>query len=150
MKEGLTPVDGGVVGTEDALRRTLEYRPDVVLVDIDAVGAEWRLLVRELVRERDHPAVVTLAWSSDPSTILDAVASGAEGYSTKDVTGPALGRALAGIEHGELAMSRKVAAIALRGMSSARQPTLDVDPDDPAFKRLTRRDARSCACSPPT
>jgi DNA-binding NarL/FixJ family response regulator len=140
-KGGHRLVDGGVVSTDEAIGTVASLQPDIVIVDIDAVGPEWRLLLRELARERNHPTLVGLAWSTDPATILDAVLSGATGYLTKDVSGPALARAIAGIERGELAMSRKVAAIALQGLSSARRTAVEVDPADPLLKRITRRES---------
>ena len=56
---------------------------------------------------------------SSERDLLDAVARGAAGYLTKDLSPEALLRALRGMQRGELAMSRRFAARALRHFADA-------------------------------
>ena len=60
-----------------------------------------------------------LTVSSSERDLLDAVARGAAGYLTKDLSPEALLRTLRGTQRGELAMSRRFAARALRHFAEA-------------------------------
>ena len=60
-----------------------------------------------------------LTVSSSERDLLEAVARGAAGYLTKDLSPEALLRSLRGTQRGELAMSRRFAARALRYFADA-------------------------------
>jgi DNA-binding NarL/FixJ family response regulator len=130
---------GDVVGAVEAIDAALERRPEVVLLDADATGDDWLDLVRALIALRPAPTVVVLSWR-DGTQVLDAIAAGARGYLTKDLSAPALARAVAGIRKGELAMSRKTAAMALHGLASRTSWQRSSVEIDPQLARLSARE----------
>jgi DNA-binding NarL/FixJ family response regulator len=71
-------------------------------------------LVQELAPRLPQTKIVMLTVSASERDLLDAVARGAAGYLTKDLSPEALLRSLRGTQRGELAMSRRFAARALR------------------------------------
>jgi DNA-binding NarL/FixJ family response regulator len=94
-------------------------RPDILLLDIDLPGMNGIQLVQELAPRLPNTKIVMLTVSSSERDLLDAVARGAAGYLTKDLSPEALLRTLRGVQRGELAMSRRFAARALRYFADA-------------------------------
>jgi DNA-binding NarL/FixJ family response regulator len=111
---------------EAAMELATALRPDVLLLDIDLPGLSGIEAVRELAPRLPDTRIVMLTISSDRRDLLDAVRHGAAGYLTKDLSGEALLRAVRGIRHGDLPMSRGHAAVVLeqlaRGGGAARPP----------------------------
>jgi DNA-binding NarL/FixJ family response regulator len=64
--------------------------------------------------------VVVLTVSGSPRDVHEAVRAGAAGYLTKDLDPAALFRAIDGMRHGQLAMSRTIAAEAIRELREER------------------------------
>ena len=79
-------------------------RPDILLLDIDLPGMNGIQLVQELAPRLPNTKIVMLTVSSSERDLLDAVARGAAGYLTKDLSPEALLRTLRGVQRGELAM----------------------------------------------
>ena len=94
-------------------------RPDVLLLDIDLPGMNGIQLVQELAPRLPNTKIVMLTVSGSERDLLEAVARGAAGYLTKDLSPEALLRTLRGVQRGELAMSRRFAARALRYFAEA-------------------------------
>jgi DNA-binding NarL/FixJ family response regulator len=135
---GVQIVGDAVTGTQ-GVDAAMERRPEAVLLDADAVGEDWLGLVRELADLQPAPTVVLLSWHNG-SRVLDAVAAGARGYLTKDLSAEALARAVAGIRDGELAMSRRMAAMVVHAMANGAAPMGGRSQHDPQFTRLTGRE----------
>jgi DNA-binding NarL/FixJ family response regulator len=114
IRQALEAPDIEVVGearnAEEALELAPQLRPDMLLLDIDLPGMSGIEAVRELAPRLPDTKVVMLTVSTDRRDLLEAVRHGAAGYLTKDLTGEALQRAVRGVRHGDLAMSRKHAA----------------------------------------
>jgi DNA-binding NarL/FixJ family response regulator len=114
IRQALDAPDVEVVGeagsAEQAMRLALDTRPDIMLLDIDLPGMSGVEAVRELAPRLPDTRIVMLTVSTDRRDLLGAVRHGAFGYLTKDLTGDALLRAVRGIRHGDLPMSRAHAA----------------------------------------
>ncbi len=104
---------------EDAFALALSMRPDVLLLDIDLPGMSGLQMLEELAPRLPETRVVMLTVSDSERDMLEAIARGAAGYLTKDLTPEALLRALRGTQRGELAMSRRFAARAVRHFVAA-------------------------------
>ncbi len=117
--------DGGIelVGeaatAEDAFALALSVRPDVLLLDIDLPGMSGIQMVEELAPRLPETRIVMLTVSDSERDMLESISRGAAGYLTKDLSPEALQRALRGTQRGELAMSRRVAARAVRYFADA-------------------------------
>jgi two-component system nitrate/nitrite response regulator NarL len=99
---------------EDAFALALSMRPDVLLLDIDLPGMNGLQMLEELAPRLPETRIVMLTVSDSERDMLASVARGAAGYLTKDLSPEALLRALRGTQQGQLAMSRRFAARALR------------------------------------
>ena len=97
-----------------ALETAPEVEPDVLLLDLGLPDRNGLQVLRELRDRLPCTQVVVLTVSGSPRDVHEAVRAGAAGYLTKDLDPPALFRAIDGIRHGELAMSRSIAAEAIR------------------------------------
>ena len=89
-------------------------RPDVLLLDIDLPGMSGIQMLEELAPRLPETKIVMLTVSDSERDMIEAIGRGAAGYLTKDLTPEALLRALRGTQRGELAMSRRFAARAVR------------------------------------
>jgi DNA-binding NarL/FixJ family response regulator len=123
VRQAITAPDVELVGeaatAEEALALAPVLRPDVLLLDIDLPGMTGVQLVQELAPRLPQTKIVMLTVSTSERDLIDAVARGAAGYLTKDLSPEALLRSLRGTQRGELAMSRRFAARALRHFADA-------------------------------
>jgi len=104
---------------EDAFALALSMRPDILLLDIDLPGMSGIQMLEELAPRLPETKIVMLTVSDSERDMIEAIGRGAAGYLTKDLTPEALLRALRGTQRGELAMSRRFAARAVRHFVSA-------------------------------
>jgi DNA-binding NarL/FixJ family response regulator len=123
VRQAISAADVELVGeaasAEEALALAPVLRPDILLLDIDLPGMGGLQLLQELAPRLPQTKIVMLTVSSSERDLLDAVARGAAGYLTKDLSPEALLRTLRGTQRGELAMSRRFAARALRHFAEA-------------------------------
>jgi DNA-binding NarL/FixJ family response regulator len=117
VEDGIELV-GEAATAEEAFAAALELRPDVLLLDIDLPGMKGIRMVEELAPRLPDTRIVMLTVSDDDRDLIDAMAKGAAGYLTKDLSPEALLRALRGSQRGELAMSRRHAAVVLKHFAS--------------------------------
>ncbi|MDP8904330.1 MAG: response regulator transcription factor [Chloroflexota bacterium] len=123
VRQAISAPDVELVGeaatAAEALALAPALKPDVLLLDIDLPGMNGVQLVQELAPRLPMTKIVMLTVSSSERDLIDAVARGAAGYLTKDLSPEALLRSLRGTQRGELAMSRRFAARALRHFADA-------------------------------
>ncbi len=123
VRQAIAAPDIELVGEAANAQETMAVapvlRPDVLLLDIDLPGMNGIQLVQELAPRLPNTKIVMLTVSSSERDLLEAVARGAAGYLTKDLSPEALLRTLRGVQRGELAMSRRFAARALRYFADA-------------------------------
>jgi two-component system nitrate/nitrite response regulator NarL len=99
---------------EDAFALALAVRPDLILLDIDLPGMNGLQMLEELGPRLPDTKIVMLTVSDSERDMIEAMARGAAGYLTKDLSPEALLRALRGAARGQLAMSRRFSARAMR------------------------------------
>jgi len=123
VRQAISAPDVELVGEAANAQETMAVapvlRPDILLLDIDLPGMNGIQLVQELAPRLPNTKIVMLTVSSSERDLLDAVARGAAWYLTKDLSPEALLRTLRGVQRGELAMSRRFAARALRYFADA-------------------------------
>ncbi len=130
--------DAGTVA--ETLETAPQVRPDVILLDLGLPDGSGLQLVRDLRQRLPEAQVVVLSVSGASQDVHDAVRSGAAGYLTKDIQPQALLRAIDGIRRGQLAMSRTIAAEALRQLRDdwvhARNGSMDLTAREEEVLRL--------------
>jgi two-component system response regulator DevR len=123
VRQAISAPDIELVGeaatAQEAIALAPVLRPDVLLLDIDLPGMNGIQLVQELAPRLPQTKIVMLTVSSSERDLFEAIGRGAAGYLTKDLSPEALLRALRGVARGELAMSRRSAARALRYFADA-------------------------------
>jgi two-component system, NarL family, response regulator DevR len=107
---------------EQALATVMDYRPDIILLDIDLPGMNGVQLVRELAPRLPDSHIVMLTGSADRDDLVQAVRNGASGYLTKDTSPDGLVRAILGVRQGDLPMPRRLAAQLVRQLVGAPEP----------------------------
>lgn len=131
-----------VVGTAqdglDAVEKTIQLRPDIVLMDIRMPGLDGVSATRLIKAERPECKVIMLTTSTEEADLLEAIKSGASGYLLKTLeAGPFLSY-LRGVERGEAAISREMNGALIKQI--ARQEDLGrPDSEIPAEPNLTSR-----------
>lgn len=96
VRQGLRAVfeatgDIAVVGEadngHDAVRRCVEHRPDVVLMDLQMPGLHGIEATRQVRKGSPDTAVLVLTMFDDDDTVFAAIAAGAAGYMLKGADG---------------------------------------------------------------
>lgn len=122
VRQALSAPDIEVVGeassADEALLLAPELRPDVLLLDINLAGNDGLHVLRELRPRLPETKIVMLTVSTDRRDLLEAVRDGATGFLTKDLNPDALLRAVRGIRHGDLPMSRGMAGEVVRSLAT--------------------------------
>jgi hypothetical protein len=123
----------------DALPAAMRVRPDILLLDIDLPDMSGFQLLSELGPRLPGTRIVMLTVSSSERDIHEAIARGAAGYLTKDLRPEALLRAVRGVCAGELAMSRRDAALAIAHFASGARRARQM-PAGPSLDGLSPRE----------
>lgn len=79
-----TVVIGRAGNGEEAVRRTAELNPDVVLMDISMPVLDGIAATRQIRSQRPAAVILMLTGSSSPADVDAARLAGAAGYVTKD------------------------------------------------------------------
>lgn len=89
-----------------AIERTLEHRPDVVLMDVIMPQLDGIAATRRIIERRPEQVIVLLTRAGDEDLALLGLRAGAAGYLQKDMELESLPRVLRGAAAGEAAISR--------------------------------------------
>lgn len=93
----------------EALERTRELHPDLVLMDITMPRCGGLEATRLIKAEMPDTKIVIVTVSQDDADLFEAVKSGAEGYLLKDMSNEEFERILNGIAEGEAPLSQGLA-----------------------------------------
>jgi DNA-binding NarL/FixJ family response regulator len=99
-----TAVDGA-----EAVDRSRELRPDVVLMDLDMPRMDGIEATRRIVEERPGTAVLVLTSFSDRARILGALSAGACGYLLKDASSEEVADGIRAASRGESPLDPRAA-----------------------------------------
>jgi len=94
----------------EALKKALQFKPDLVLMDIN-MGEDSGIEATRRIREAIPTAkVVMLTAVAEDKNLFEAIKAGAYGYLLKNVQPESLFETLRGVARGEAAISRSTAA----------------------------------------
>ena len=143
-REGLVGAISTMAGKEvvgeagdgaEAVRRTAELDPDVVVMDLHMPEMNGVDATRAITTAQQHVAVLVLTMLEGDDSVFAAVRAGAKGYLLKGADRAEIGRALDAVSHGEVVFSSSIAQRVLAffaggGRSAALDP----------FPELTERE----------
>jgi DNA-binding NarL/FixJ family response regulator len=120
---------------QEALIKTENYRPHVVIMDIQLPGRSGLDACRDIRHKFPQTQVVMLTSSVNEDFALEAWRAGAAGYVLKQVGNDELVRAVRATQKGEVALDPKTAARVI-----ARLNNLQKKSEADAFRDLSRRE----------
>lgn len=94
---------------DEALMRTVEYKPDVLLLDLRMPGDGGVAVCRRVIEQSPGTHVVVLSTFDDDADVYAVMDAGASGYLLKDVAPEALARSIRGVAGGSVVMNPEVA-----------------------------------------
>jgi DNA-binding NarL/FixJ family response regulator len=125
---------------DEAVSRALEYRPDVVVMDIRLSGSSGIEACRRIIDQVPETRVIMLTSYAEDELLFDAIAAGAAGYVLKQIGSDELVRAIEMVGRGEAlldpSLTRRVLA---RVREAARKEAFA------AFADLTEQELRVLA-----
>lgn len=119
LESGGCRVVGEAATADEAIRLTMQHRPEVVLLDIQMPGNGIRA-AQEISRSAPDTAIVMLTQSREDDDLFDSLRAGAQGYLLKGTDPSTLVDVLRGVLAGEAAMPP---ALVTRVLDEFRAPS---------------------------
>lgn len=126
-RQDLVKVVGEAETGTEAVSLAQRLHPDIILMDIYMPERNGIEAARQIRNEHPEIAIVILTSSESDEHLRQAVSLGISGYLLKNLDGEELFELLAGIERGEAAMTREMAARLLKNVANARAGTPEDD-----------------------
>ncbi|MDI6690148.1 MAG: response regulator transcription factor [Actinomycetota bacterium] len=108
-KESDMEVIGEAADGEEAIEKTREFLPDVVVMDIGMPKLNGLEATRRVKAENPHIGVLVLTIYEDDEYVFNLLKTGATGYLLKKVAASELVNAIRAVHHGELLLSTSIA-----------------------------------------
>jgi two-component system response regulator DevR len=124
----------------EAIEKTLQQRPDVVVMDVRLQGGSGIEACRKIVSEMPDAKVIILTSYAEDEMLFDAISAGAAGYVLKQIGGDELVRAIEAVGRGEALLDPSlVQKVFTRVREAARKE------EAAAFAELTDQELRVLA-----
>jgi DNA-binding NarL/FixJ family response regulator len=121
---------------EDAIRRTKELGPDVVLMDIEMPGMNGIEAARQIKAQSPRTAVLALTMYEDDQYFFEMLRAGASGYVPKRAAPDELASAIRAVSRGEVFLYPSLAGRLVQDYLLRR----DVEAQEPPADELTPRE----------
>jgi DNA-binding NarL/FixJ family response regulator len=105
---------------EQAVERTRQYKPDVVVMDVRMPHKDGIQAIREIKAELPQTQVVAVSGFADNDSVFNAFQAGASGYLSKDDDPSAIQRAVAQASSGKLYLGPSITKQVLDRVSQER------------------------------
>lgn len=102
-------VVGEAANGQEAIARTSELMPDLVLMDVDMPVMDGLAATQAIKATLPYVTIVMLTVHDADEKLFGAIRAGAQGYLLKDIRAAELVEALRGLARGEAAISRRLA-----------------------------------------
>jgi DNA-binding NarL/FixJ family response regulator len=131
---------GEASNASEAVEKTLELRPDIVVMDIRLPGKSGIEACREITSKAPQTKVIMLTSYAEDELLFDAIAAGAAGYVLKQIGSGELVRALETVGRGESLIDP---ALTQKVFAKVREATRRAEGD--AFANLSDQEMRILA-----
>jgi two-component system NarL family response regulator len=126
---GIDDIDvaGEAVDGDDALARSVDLRPDVVVMDVRMPEGSGAGAIARIRAAQPDTAVLVLTGSQDEDDLVDALRSGATGYLLKDASVEEVADAIRAVARGRGAISPTMTAkvlVLFRRLTDGLRPRL--------------------------
>src|SRR5215213_6663632 len=128
-------VVGEATTGEEAVTRSAELRPDVILMDIQMPSLNGIEATRQVMESDPNTGVVVLTMFRDDDSVFAAMRAGARGYVLKDAGGEEVLKVVRAVANGEAYFGPEIAK-RLMSFFSAPRPATPLE----AFPELTARE----------
>lgn len=118
---------------DEAVLRTIEHQPDVLLLDLRMPGAGGVSVCRRVLDKSPSTRVVVLSTFDDDADVFAVMEAGASGYLLKSVPPDTLAGSIRGVTDGSVVMNPDIAR---RLMQVRREPGLPDSPDALSAREL--------------
>jgi DNA-binding NarL/FixJ family response regulator len=122
----------------EAVARSRELRPDIVLMDIRMPGRDGLEATRELLRESPETHVLILTTFDLNEYVYEAMKAGASGFLLKDVPRSQLIEGIRTVADGEALLAPVITRRLIEEF--VRRPPASIRPSPPALEALTARE----------
>jgi DNA-binding NarL/FixJ family response regulator len=122
----------------EAVARSRELRPDIVLMDIRMPGRDGLEATRELLRESPETHVLILTTFDLNEYVYEAMKAGASGFLLKDVPRSQLIEGIRTVADGEAFLAPVITRRLIEEF--VRRPPASIRPSPPALEALTARE----------
>jgi len=99
-----------VTDGEDAVAKTIELEPDVLIIEVDLPQLSGIKATQKVRRELPHVAVVILTALEEEQTLFDAIRAGAAAYLHKDCEPKELVDSIRKVRNGQFIINEKIFA----------------------------------------
>lgn len=125
---------GEAAETDEGVRKALQLRPDVVLMDLSTAGGTGLDAVRQVVASGVASRVLVLSDHGEAKRLMPLVKAGAAGYVTRDSGERELVDAIRTVARGDVYLCPGAAACLAEALRAARGPRAD------PFRSLSARE----------
>jgi DNA-binding NarL/FixJ family response regulator len=129
-------VDEAVSGQE-AVRKALMHRPDIVIMDVRLVGMSGIEACREITAAAPDVKVIVLTSYGDDDTLFEAISAGASGYVLKQIGSGDLIKAIETVGRGNAALDPAATSRVFAKMREEARKK-----EESAFSELTEQELR--------
>ncbi|MFC1463724.1 MAG: response regulator [Candidatus Brachytrichaceae bacterium NZ_4S206] len=132
-------VDEAATGQE-AVRKALMHRPDIVIMDVRLSGMSGIEACREITQAAPNVKVIMLTSYGDDDTLFESIAAGASGYVLKQIGSDELIRSIENVGRGEASLDPTTTSRVF-----ARMREIARKREESAFALLTEQELRVLA-----
>ena len=125
---------------DEAVSHALEYKPDVIVMDIRLAGSSGIDACRQIMARLPETRIIMLTSYAEDELLFDAIAAGAAGYVLKQIGSDDLIRAVEAVGRGEALLD---SALTQRVFERVRQATRKEH--EASFANLTEQEMRVLA-----
>ena len=113
-------VVGEAADGDEAVRKVLETRPDIALIDITMPVTGGVKAIERIRQQCPETRVLVLTMHEVPAYLRSALAAGASGYVVKSAAGSELLSAIRGVHRGRTVLDPALAAVVVQGALGKR------------------------------
>jgi two-component system nitrate/nitrite response regulator NarL len=128
----------------DGVKRAMQFRPDVILLDLHMPGMSGVEALQLILQDWPEAAVIMLTVSEEAEDLATALHAGARGYLIKNIDADYLVRAIERAAAGESVLAESMAAKLVAQLQKQREPKPPAPPSE--LDKLTPREREILAC----